>query len=79
LGTDNENSNSTLQDALDTLREERHARKSAVLDRARAALDAAREDMAQGFDVDQNVVRELEHSIAEFERYTLERPGLPRE
>ncbi|MBV9241535.1 MAG: hypothetical protein JO314_05965 [Acidobacteria bacterium] len=67
----------SLEEALDTLQKERHARKSAVLDRARAALASAREDLARGVAVDENVIRELERSIAEFERFTIERPGLP--
>jgi DnaJ-domain-containing protein 1 len=77
LSTDTEKS--TLQEALDTLRRDRHERKSEVLDRARSALAAAHEDMARGIDVDPDVIRELEQSIAEFERFTIERPGLPPE
>jgi len=48
-----------------------------VLERARAALASAHEDMARGIEVDPEVIRELEQSIAEFERFTVERPGLP--
>jgi len=75
LSRDNEKL--TLDEALDTLQRERRERKSAVLERARAALAAAREDIARGLAVDENAIRELERSIAEFEKYTLERPGLP--
>lgn len=74
-----ENDNLTLAEALETLQRDRHARKSVVLERAHAALAAAREDIARGLAVDESAVRELERSIAEFEKYTLERPGLPPE
>jgi hypothetical protein len=74
-----DNDKLTLEEALDTLQRERHARKESVLERARAALAAAREDIDRGVAVDENTVRELERSIAEFEKYTLERPGLPPE
>lgn len=67
----------SLEEHLKILREERHARKFAVLERARAALKTAREDVARGVDVDPQVIRELEESISEYERYTIERPGLP--
>ena len=67
----------TLEQHLELLREQRHARKSAILDRARSALNNAREDMANGVDIDPKVINELESSIAEYESYTLERPGLP--
>ena len=69
----------TLEQHLDLLREERHARKSVILERARAALRNAREDVANGVDIDPQVLRDLESSIAEYESYTLERPGLPPE
>ena len=75
MSTDNDKL--TLDEALDTLQRERRERKSAVLERARAALAAAREDIAGGLAIDENAIRELERSIAEFEKYTLERPGLP--
>ena len=74
-----EKDNLQLEEALETLRRERHARKGVVLERARAALAAAREDIARGVHVDPNTIAELERSIAEFERFTVERPGLPPE
>jgi hypothetical protein len=77
LSTDS--ANLGLQEVLDTLQKQRHERKDVVLDRARAALAAAREDIARGIDVDQAVIDELQRSISEFERYTVERPGLPPE
>jgi hypothetical protein len=67
----------TLEQHLDLLRTERHARKSAILERAHAALNNARDDLAKGVQIDPDVIRELERSIAEYERYTIERPGLP--
>jgi len=74
-----EKENLSLQEALDALQRERHARKSVILERAKAALAAARDDVSRGVDVDPDVIRDLERSIAEYERYTLERPGLPPE
>ena len=74
-----ETERTTLQEALDTLQRDRHERKSSVLDRARVALALVHEDMARGIDVDPEVIRELEKSIAEFEKFTIERPGLPQE
>ena len=67
----------TLEQHLALLRTERHARKSVILERAHAALNNAREDLAKGVQIDPDVIRELERSIAEYERYTIERPGLP--
>jgi|GEM_PF-5973688 len=67
----------SLEEQLKILRHERHERKASVLARARAALATAREDMERGVDVDPAVVADLERSIAEYERYTIERPGLP--
>ena len=69
----------SLDEQLKRLQRERHERKASVLARARAALATAREDIARGVDVDPEVIRDLERSIAEYERYTLERPGLPPE
>ena len=68
-----------LEEQLKRLRRERHERKATVLARARAALATAREDIARGLEVDPAVISDLERSIAEYERYTLERPGLPPE
>jgi ribosome-binding protein aMBF1 (putative translation factor) len=67
----------SLDEQLKRLQRERHERKATVLARARAALATAREDIARGVDVDAAVIADLERSIAEYERYTLERPGLP--
>ncbi|MFL6373387.1 MAG: hypothetical protein ACJ73D_01850 [Pyrinomonadaceae bacterium] len=69
----------SLEEALDALQRDRHARKSVILDRAKSTLAAAQEDISRGVHVDPNVIRELERSIAEYERYTLERPGLPQD
>jgi ribosome-binding protein aMBF1 (putative translation factor) len=69
----------TLEQHLDLLREQRHARKGVILDRARSALANAREDLAKGIEIDPVVIRDLERSIAEYERYTIERPGLPQD
>ncbi len=74
-----DNENLSLQEALDALQRERHARKSVILDRAKAALAAARDDASRGLDVDADVIRDLERSITGYEKYTLERPGLPPE
>jgi hypothetical protein len=74
-----EDNGTSLQQALDALQRERHARKSVILERAHSALDAAREDIARGVEVDPTAVRDLEAAIAEYERYTIERPGLPPE
>ena len=74
-----DNEDLSLREALDALQRERHERKSVILDRAKAALAAARDEASRGLDVDTDVIRDLERSIAEYERYTLERPGLPPE
>ena len=71
--------NLSLEEALEELRRERHARKSAILDRAKSSLASARDDVARGVHVDPAVIRDLERAIAEYERYTLERPGLPKD
>ena len=42
----------TLEQHLDLLRTERHARKSVILERAHAALRNAREDLAKGVQID---------------------------
>jgi DnaJ-domain-containing protein 1 len=69
----------SLEEHLKILQRERHERKATVLARARAALATAREDIARGAQVDPAVISDLENSIAEYERYTLDRPGLPPE
>jgi hypothetical protein len=74
-----DNETLSLQEALEALRRERHAHKDVILERARATLAMARSDIARGADVDPDVIRDLERSITEYERYTLERPGLPPE
>ncbi len=74
-----ENNTPGLEEALDTLRRNRHERKDVILERARAALANAREDLARGVAVDPDVIRDLERSIAEYELFTVERPGLPPE
>ncbi|HEY2848040.1 MAG TPA: hypothetical protein VGI80_09500 [Pyrinomonadaceae bacterium] len=71
--------NLSLEEALDALRRERHTRKGVILERAKSALAMARDDIARGVDIDPIAIRDLERSIAEYERYTLERPGLPPE
>lgn len=69
----------SLDEHLEQLREANHKRKDAILTRARQALETAREEIARGQHVDPETIKSLEDAIRGYEKFTLERPGLPPE
>lgn len=67
----------SLDEHLEQLSEANRERRDVILDRARKALAVAREEAAAGRNVDPETIRSLEDAIDNYERFTVERPGLP--
>ena len=69
----------SLEEHLELLRKQNRERKAVIIERAQKALDAARDELARGHNIDLKTIRDLEETIADYKKHTMERPGLPPE